>query len=167
MLQKAIIAFPFFLFGTILKQINFKNVHLNNTLLSIITFITTTTLVVIVMINGKVDLYDGYLGNSVLGYYAGGIIGTILIISLSSILVNLSLIPSFIINISNGTLVIMGLHTMIVPFLDSITRHRELFHNDGIFKALIAILLIYFPMKFIENRMPFLIGKYSKSKTNV
>lgn len=157
--QRAVIAYPFFFFGTFLKENPsiLNTIKRNKILLFIISIII---LIIFPIFKGSFDLYTCQL-NIFPTYYIIGFIGFIFIYLLSSKMYATLGAPLFIQNISNGTLVILGLHNITLFTLSKITHHINFIGRGELF-SILTILILYFPTIYIINKIPFLIGKNIK-----
>lgn len=155
-IQRAIISYPFFYLGYFLKKhvYYYKHIDKNKFYYCIISL---CILIAFVISHGTFDLYSCQLGIFPL-YYIIGVIGFIFIYTLSSIIAEKYNTPIIIKNISNGTLVILGLHAIILFSLNKLCSYQEFILKGEIF-SLITITLIYPIMTFILKKYPTLIGK--------
>ena len=71
--------------------------------------------------------------------------------------------PDWITVLSNGTLVILGLHELLLVVMRRLSGGWSA--RFPVVEVLITILLLYLPMVWIQNNTPWLIGKF-KSKEN-
>lgn len=158
LIQRATIAYPFFYLGIILKERPYILSYLNKHSQSI-SLISLLTLVLYSSYFSSFDLYTCKLNNPI-AYYFIGITGFIFIYITSTFLKKA---PKAILNISNGTLAILGLHTVTIYALNKID-----FFNHFIFKgeilAILTMIILYLPIIFILKRFPILVGKLNKNQ---
>ena len=153
--QRAAIAYPFFLFGRYLKNSSFLQQTDKHICLSMI--LSFTALSAFVMTLGTVDLYTCRL-NIVPLYYLMGIIGFVFIYTISQKLSFLWNEPKWICHLSNGTLVILGLHNIVLFALKKMAGFQEFFMS-GEFFSILTVCILYLPTVFVIKHMPILIGK--------
>lgn len=161
--QRAIIAYPFFLIGIYIKK------HM--TLLSMtkqwsigLFLLSFITLFLFSFYLGTFDLYNCNL-NYFPAYYFLGITGFIFIYIISYKLSYKFGNPPFIQNISNGTLVILGLHIIILSLLNKLINYIN-FTGKGELLSIITIFVLYYPTILILKHFPLLIGKLNKHVKN-
>lgn len=151
-----LLSYPFFIIGLILRK--YKEA-LNNgfgrnkeTLMFLITIIITS---VCTYLNGNVWVYLNDYGNSFMLYIIGGISGTAIIYILSKWLDNIRL--SVVTTISNGSIVILGLHYMLIGYT-KITPSLD-------FISALLLLLLFVPViKLCEKYCPLVLGVYRMKK---
>lgn len=166
MVKKAIISMPFFIFGRMLKSSKWFDLLLNVKTPNRRYWYAVTgigggiimTLSIFYMVNGNVDMYQERFGNIAV-YYIGGLIGSLLVILVSKCLAEIFTCHQMIINISQGTLVILGLHQFLIFAINKAFHFRLLFPNQGIVIALVTVALLYPLIIFILNKFPIVIGK--------
>ena len=164
-LDAALMAMPFFMIGVqykdfILKAINAKlklNVLLETALL-------LSTIILFFMLSkyqGNVGLYDTTFGDAPLLFYPCAFIGIGIVLYFSKIVRSNQHIETF----SKGTIVIMGLHGALYPYL--MLLYRVLFRsrmNDSMnvicemLISLLILLILYYPIIWMQKYVPFLIG---------
>lgn len=155
LLQKCVIAYPFFLFGIYLRKVNIMTIIGNAKLLykGLICIFGFSIVAISISFNGFVDLYFLSLGNSVITYFFISIIGSVSLFVCCSIFTNL---PSHITNIARGTLVILGLHGFI---LLKILGHVPI--KDSFILTVLTIAILYFPLLYILKHFPVAVGRLS------
>ena len=168
-LDSALLAFPFFGLGYFSQTTkkDFLNQFIdykNNTILKIsIIIVVFILLLTLSKYNGRVDINEFKYGKNIFVFYSNGFLGTILIICLSSFYRKQNNLAT---TISNGTIIIVAFHIYLSEILcKSIDMKGEgLIINPIIagLLALITIVLMVFPIKFMEKHIPLLIGKKSK-----
>lgn len=166
MVKKAIISMPFFVFGRILKSSRSFDLLMNIKTPDRrywYTVVGTGGGIIVVLslffiVNSSVDMYQERFGNIAV-YYMGGLIGSLLVILVSKCLAEKFTCHQMIINISQGTLVILGLHQFFIFAINKAFHFRLLFPNQGIVIALVTIALLYPLIIFILNKCPIVIGK--------
>lgn len=163
--QRASIAYPFFCLGIYIRN-NPKILSTIDKFPKQIFFITTIILFIFPIIKGSFDLYSCQL-NSFPSYYIMGVVGFIFIYLLTNKISTNIKTPSFIHNISNGTLVILGLHNITLFILSKLTNHTDFIGRGELF-SIATIIILYIPTIYITNNLPFLIGKgiYNQKDAN-
>lgn len=162
LINKGIISFPFFALGVIIKEMNleqkFKNAIEINTLRIIIGGGIFILLLLFYYINGLVDIYQGKLGN-VLLYYGGGIIGSFGVYLVSNLLANNISRTKEIIELSKGTLVILGFHSVVLFGIKKCLLFHIYFENQGIIMAIFTIIILYPIILLFNHKYQYLLGK--------
>lgn len=154
--QRAAIAYPFFYLGIFIKNNpnllgvidKYKNVLFHCTLIVLILF---------PIVKGSFDLYSCKL-NIFPSYYIIGCIGFIFMYLLTNYIACKIDSPKFIRNISNGTLVILGLHNITLFTLSKVTNHIY-FEGRGELFSIATMIILYIPTVYIINKIPLFIGK--------
>lgn len=161
-LDSAVIALPFFYFGTVIRSLNVK-LWFKNNILNMVYFVALTALTfLIVKYNGNPDINSALWGNNLLLFYIGGLAGTFMIFSLCFVLAG---VPSkFILFVSANTLVLMCIQGMLKSISMSILKvaHFNLplkqnFTQTAVLTAVIFILSLPV-MYLIDKYLPFLAG---------
>lgn len=109
-------------------------------------------------INGLVDMYQGKLGN-VLLYYGGGIIGSFGVYLVSNLLANNISRTKEIIELSKGTLVILGFHSVVLFGIKKCLLFHIYFENQGIIMAIFTIIILYPIILLFNHKYQYLLGK--------
>lgn len=136
--QRAIIAYPFFLFGIYIKKHQTILSKINRWEISLL----LCSFIILILFSyylGTFDLYSCNLNYFPL-YYCIGIIGFIFIYTLSNKLSSRYGNPSFIQNISNGTLVILGLHIIVFSLLNKLINNTD-FPGKGELFSIITMII--------------------------
>lgn len=105
-----ILGFPFYCCGALMKRINFiETIRLRKYAIPFSIFFLSAS-VLILKYAGSINLNDLDIGNNIVLYYLSGITGTLFIIAFGLLLPKNRIIET----ISSGTLVILGLHMMLI-----------------------------------------------------
>lgn len=140
---------PFFCFGFFIKERKWDPHSLSIYHVLFFAFI----FVILPLINGACSINSNEYGMSYIIFLVNAIVSTLFIFSISvSIPEN-----QFATIISKGTLLILGLHVPIMKALDSILPY----YCDYIIPIL-AILLCYYPILWLDKWCPLLLGKNKK-----
>ncbi|GHT38676.1 hypothetical protein FACS189437_00040 [Bacteroidia bacterium] len=108
--------------------------------------------VVVICLNGTVNVWDLNVGNNFLLYLTGGGIGTLLVVrGIRYIAKDSIVIRTF----SIGTLPILALHWVLFRFL---VRFNFSF-IDPLLLSMIVLLLLYYPIKLADKYFPLSLGK--------
>ena len=140
---------PFFCFGFYLKDQKW-NPHCP---LRYSVLIFAFIFVILPLVNGSCSINSNEFGMSYIIFLVNAIISTLFIFVISNIIPQ----NQFATIISKGTLLILGLHVPIMKMLDSFLPH----YFDYII-PFIAILLCYYPIKFLDGWCPLLLGRIKK-----
>lgn len=154
--QRAAIAYPFYYLGIYLKN-HPKLLNCINDYKRPLSFVTLGILIIFPLIAGSFDLYSCQL-NIFPSYYIIGIIGFIFIYLFTNFISSRIGTPIFIRNISNGTLVILGLHTLVLFTLSKLSNHTD-FPMRGELFSILTMMILYLPTVYIIKKIPILIGK--------
>ena len=147
-------AYPFFALGVMMR--NYKEVinALNSKAMLISTFVCGLLLVnLCYMYNGYVGMFRCDYGGNIILFLLGGIAGTVMIWALS---VLFGCAPKIVVIISRGTIIILGLHKILIDLVWAFVTPSVL---DVVFAALILLLFIPFIIA-TETYFPLMAGKY-------
>lgn len=140
---------PFFCFGFYLKDQKWNPHCPSRYSVLIFAFI----FVILPLVNGSCSINSNEFGMSYILFLVNAIISTLFIFVISNIIPQ----NQFATIISKGTLLILGLHVPIMKMLDSFLPN----YFDYII-PFIAILLCYYPIKFLDEWCPILLGRIKK-----
>lgn len=166
-LMPALLAYPFYVFGWLLRKYTFVISSLKRLSFGMSMFLVIVSSVLIVIlsgINGHVQMSGGAYGNNIFLMYLVAIIGTFAVILLSV------RIPEnkYILTIGRGTAVVLGMHINIQVTLMRVVQYLAGISSFAWWSAILMtvfILIIHIPIiNFINKYCPFIIGK-SKPKT--
>ena len=140
---------PFFCLGFFLKDKQWKPYHQPYYILALLSI----SFISIPLINGFCSINSNSYGLSYSLFFINAVASSLLLFIISSY------IPSttFCTIISKGTLLILGLHIPIMHILDSILPNCF----DHII-PIITLLLCYYPILWLDNWCPLLLGKINK-----
>lgn len=164
MVNKAIVSLPFFVLGMLLRKYMpcVCDYRLNGKRALSKAVSGGVIIVIIIMmlyhINGSVDMYQGRFGN-ILIYYTGGILGSILVYCVSSVFSVLNKRTKAIVEMSKGTLVVLGLHQVLLFGLSKLIGFKVLFQNQGILMSILVLLMLYPIVLLFNHKYPVLLGK--------
>jgi fucose 4-O-acetylase-like acetyltransferase len=160
--DSALLAFPFFSIGNILRKRNglkyLEQIH-KKYLLIIFSFIGYILLIILVPFNGRIDVNGFNYGNNIMLFYFIGMVGIGSTIFLSLLYTNSNKIITV---IANGTIIIMAFHGIVSGIIFRIIGLRG---NDVIINPLIGtivssinIAIFIFPILIIKKYFPILAG---------
>ena len=162
-IDAAFMAFPFFYFAFQNKHIIKKFISINLNIFIVILFISFSFYLLIVLssVQGFVTLYGSEFGNSPLLFYFSAIIGIVITISFCKRFYSSKIIETF----SKGTIVIMGIHGAIYPYI-MLLYHVFLRNSisdqlNFIFEVLISffiLIVLYYPIIILQRFFPVFIG---------
>lgn len=154
--SNVLVCMPFFLIGVFLKPLRGLASNLHNYVIEIIMFALAMIMVMMCgYYNGFVWMYLCEYGNYFLLYILGGVAGTLLLYTFS---LWLSRLPyhNMVITLSKGSIVIIGLHIIIVRRLTELPD--RFWYEDFVFSVL--ILLCFVPIvRLAELFFPLILGK--------
>ena len=151
-------AYPFFATGVFLR--NYKELLNKKHNYMILSFTLVCSIVFMYLsanYNGYVWMYICGYGGNMLWFLIGGIAGSTCIFVFSKML---GRTPTFVKQISKGTILILGFHIYIIPLFRS-------FYQNPIWDFLSAfiIVLLFIPIiVFAEKHFPLILGKYRLNK---
>lgn len=146
----AVVSFPFFYLGSILKRYKTNS---NNSLYLFL--FCGVILYICGHINGAPFIYKNHCGNNILLFYIGAISGSIIIYGISKVLVNY-INYDIVISLSKGNIFILGTHPIIIQLISSTDLIRT-----GYFLYVVGaiIYIIYLPIIFfLIKKCPILLG---------
>jgi fucose 4-O-acetylase-like acetyltransferase len=164
-IDSALLAFPFFSIGNILKRKHLMNRFesvckyslLRNMTIAIIGYIT---LVVIVPFNGRIDINGCGYGKNIILFYIIALIGIMSTVFLSLVYKNKNKIITI---IANGTIIIMAFHGIVTPIIFRIIglRGADIIINPiiGIFVSLTNVLMFIVPTLIVKKYFPIILGR--------
>lgn len=157
-----LICMPFFLIGVFLKPLRDTASRLHNYVIEMALFILAVSLIMLCgHYNGFVWMYLCEYGNSYALFILGGLSGTLLLYIIS---LWLSRLPycSMVLMISKGSIVIIGLHIIIVRRLTELPD--RMWGEDLIFAIL--ILFCFVPViRITELFFPILLGRHKYARS--
>ena len=161
-IDSALLAFPFFAIGNILKKKNglkiFEQIG-KKYLLFLFAIIGYIILVIIVPFNKGVNIGGFSYGENIFLCYFIGMIGIFSTILLSLIYTKSNKIVT---TIASGTIIIMAFHGIVASFilsiLDSISESITMNPLVNALVALITVFIFVFPIMIIKNYFPIITG---------
>ena len=109
---------------------------------------------------GYVSIYACLWGKSFIVYVIGGISGTLLLFSLCSLILRLkfrnNILVNISMNISNGTIIILGFHGLFYPFFKGILVSSNFFTAVGF--SLFILFICYWLIILSSKFFPILLG---------
>ena len=149
-------AYFFFFCGKIIKSKDAILLKIN----IVVKFVLGIALLAVPLIgmryNGFVDLYFWSFGNYIIAYYVVGILSSVGLFFLFSCILNKE--NKVIRTLSDGTIMIVALHKLILYFLWS--YDSPLLVRIGI--CVLVVMFFYFPIYLSSRYFPLLIGKTNK-----
>lgn len=144
-------SFPFYCTGYLIKDYVLRFVEMKAIMRLLLLMVALTVLIAVSLYNTRGGILSYHFGKSIFLYYLTGFVGAFSVICLFSFLRKISLgIVTF---ISNGTLVILGIHIMLLSYV-SIVRTGNAFLTAGI------CLLLTLPFIYLfNNYTPKMVGK--------
>lgn len=159
-IDSAIMALPFFIGGYYFKKYNLNSKITNKYVLLFSFFLSFFILTIFSRINGTVGMHGCFFGESVLLFYINAFIGATLSISFFKLFDN---IKSHLMQVfSSGTIVILAFHLQMPMFI-----YKALFllfgftnvsFTSNIMVAVLIMILLYYPILFIQKYFPILVG---------
>ena len=92
-------------------------------------------------------------------YYVGGIIGSFGVYLISNLFANNISRTKEIIELSKGTLVILGFHSVILFGIKKCLLFQIYFEKQGIIMAMFTVILLYPIIQLFNHKYPYLLGK--------
>jgi fucose 4-O-acetylase-like acetyltransferase len=171
-LDSALLAFPFFAIGYVLKNKNtlkpMEQMHKKHLLIfMVLATIGYIILVLTVPVNGRIDINSCNYGKNILLFYIIGMIGIISTIFLSLLYTHHRRIITI---ISNGTIIIMAFHRIITSIVFRIIglRGEDIIINPiiGSIVAIINVLIFIIPIIIVNKYIPILAGNRKSTPKN-
>lgn len=161
-LDGALMAIPFFFIGTQYKQFVSKVLYyFGNKSILLPTIFLISLVFVLTHLQGTVSIYDTIFGHYPLLFYPVAFVGITAVLLLSSKTKNNKYFETF----SKGSIVIMGLHGAIYPYILLVYRVlvRPAISNSTnliieVMISLFIMALLYYPIIWLQRYVPFLIG---------
>ncbi len=151
-----LICMPFFLIGVFLKPLTSFLSNMHHYLIEVLLLLISMSLVFLCgHYNGYVWMYLNSYGNNYALYILGGMSGTLMLYVISLWLSRISK-PTIVQTLSKGSIMIIGLHIIIVRRLTELPNRNWI--EDLIFSFLILISF-YVLIRLAESYFPFLLGK--------
>lgn len=149
-LYKVIGCLPFMIAGIFLKREKVHMINISkNTLLVLAIFY-----VILVLFNGDADIFAYRFGQSYVIFYMCALVASILLFNLSKRLETNKLVETY----SKGTLLIMGLHGIIIEVSWKLCNFLNL-PCQSFIASIVVMVVCYFPIRFLMKKCPILLGK--------
>lgn len=148
--QRTCVGFPFVVMGFIAKE---KQLFERFSHYSWLPLVLVALYVGGVMYNGRVGIFSYQFGHSPCLFFLIAAIGCI---GFSLILKNVKIGGDLLLTISNGTIVILCLHRLMIPFL-------VYFHINAYIGSLLIVGICYPIILFFNKRLPWFVGRFNKS----
>lgn len=132
-------------------------------LLSLLTFILLYKLS---LKSGGVDIYTGLYGNSFVLYFILPLLYFINFALFFQTLPEFVCRNKFILTTSKGTLLILGMHSIIISDVGRVLKHTINLTPNYMLMGLLVLAILYYPILLCEKRLPIIIGKKSKDEQN-
>ncbi len=164
-LDVAFMAIPFFICGFLSKKFQiFDNIKTNKLQI----FILIVVCLIIPLINGRTNMYLRNMGNYPYLYY---FFTFIFIFTVQQLLSKINVPPSCITNISNGTIIYIGLQGVGIAYWNKILFRLgafNIFHAEGyinsIFGSIVIMIAIYPLMSILLSKYPHFFGRKRKTQ---
>jgi fucose 4-O-acetylase-like acetyltransferase len=161
-IDSALLAFPFFLIGNLLKRSNCMKIFEEKNkkyVFSLVSIVGYIILVVFVPFNERIDINYSNYGENIIFFYLLGMVGISSTVFLSLLYRNDNEIIRI---IANGTVIIMAFHGISTAIIFRIIglRGEDIIINPfvGILVSMASIFLFIFPINIIRKYFPILIG---------
>lgn len=153
-----LLCMPFFLIGVFLKPLKSVFNSLYNYLIEGLLLVISVALVILCgNYNGYVWMYLNGYGNNYALYLLGGMAGTTMLYVVSVILSQFPICRKTVTDLSNGSIVIIGLHIIIVRRL--VELPKMVLGEECVLS--IMIMLFFIPiLQFVKQYFPILMGQY-------
>lgn len=159
-IDTAIMVLPFFMVGYYSKPLLTWRTGKYKTLLIAAGLIIVT--VCFSYLDGYVSVYIRSLGKCPILYYPAAFAGIMMLVMVSKMLDKWRMKIIYV--LSSGTIVIMGLHGVVVLYLKSVLKHLRLFAFDNysmgekFLLGLMAMAVLFFVILFLQHYCPRYIG---------
>lgn len=153
-IKSAVCMFPFFTVGFLLKEkLSIQKSHIINLIMIIICLCLIS---LYAWQFGRINPSNGFYGSDIGKTYLVGFAGSLLFLYLSQYLLPL-MKSKIIFTISRGTMMIVGLHSLLTTAFKYLTPDLRFYYSFII--SLAITLLFYFPIRYTFDRVPILFGK--------
>lgn len=149
-LYKVIGCLPLMMFGVVLKEHKARLMTLGNWMMLGLFVLYVT----FVLINGSIEIWAYTFGKTYIGFYACALAGSLLFFNLCKRMKNHKIAETF----SKGTLLILGLHSIILEICDKLFDILHLPHLCVV-SSIIVMLLCYYPIRWSLKYCPSILGK--------
>ena len=149
-IYKVIACMPFMMFGMYIKEHAQQLLYLKNKSLLMMAFLY----VCLTFYNGNIDIWSYDFGKSYIICFINAAIASLLLYNLCKKIKNNRVIVLF----STGTLLILGLHDLILQIL-SMTYNVIHIQNNCLLSSFIIMLICYFLIKIVLKFCPIILGK--------
>lgn len=153
-----LLAYPCFMIGTILQKYKYFLNEWNDKMQMVFTAIICVCIVYMCYeFNGPTWMYDNYYGNYIVLFFIGSISGSLLLFTISKFLSSVN--GKYILNLSIGNILILGLHPIAITILQNI----PLFYKPSWWMYLGAaiIMVLFYPIIVLfKHYLPILLGAY-------
>jgi fucose 4-O-acetylase-like acetyltransferase len=159
--ERILMGIPFFLTGYLIKKINlFEYIkHSRGTLKFLILLLLFMLAVFMSVCNGRIDVFDYNFGNNAFIFYFDALIGSLFLFILCQIIpIFKQSIQNILYIISINTIIILGLHRIVMKCLDLTFFKFFTFDYSNFIKALFIVLILYYPMLYINRYFPMVSG---------
>lgn len=116
--------------------------------------------------SGGVDIYTGLYGNSFALYFILPLFYFINFALFFQTLPESVYRNKFILTTSKGTLLILGMHSIIISDVGRVLKHTINLTPNYMLMGLMVLAILYYPILWCEKRLPIIIGKKSKDEQN-
>jgi fucose 4-O-acetylase-like acetyltransferase len=163
----ALLALPFYVMGYALKKGDlFERLHESGKMpfLLPVAFLASFLLF---KANGGISIANGIVGKSMALYYLDGAFGSLMVMLIARLLPQRRL--KIVEAVAQGTLVIVGLHLHLAYCLIALLEKAQhsssvAFSNfEGLAFSLLVLLVLLLPIKAIEKRCPWVLGRFKKA----
>lgn len=116
-------------------------------------------------LNGVAWMHSNEFGKSYSLFLIGGLSGTYILYWISNILAKMT--SRIAITISTGTIIILGLHPIIIDIVEMLGKHTGQYESGSPTDYLTAVAIMtimYFVILLCQHRIPFLLGRRSSRK---
>lgn len=155
-LHTAVLCLPFFVFGMLLRQYNLLCLFpLQGKIRYVVLSLSVLFVAKYSILNGDIDTFKSITGNSLPIFYCNALIaGSLLFYSCK---LSMDCDNKIIHGLAGGTLLILAFHKFFIG------KFIELFGiSDSCFTLLFSVIIVlsfYYPIKFVHNTIPFMLGK--------
>jgi fucose 4-O-acetylase-like acetyltransferase len=165
-LECALLATPLYALGYALRQHNLvERLHESRRLVFVLplSFLSSFFLY---RVNGGISIANGLWGKNILLYFLDGASGSLMVIALARLLPQRRV--GIVEAIAQGTLVIVGLHLhlayALIDLLEALLGSSSISFSaaEGLAFSLLILALLILPIKAIEKRCPWVLGRFKK-----
>lgn len=154
-LSQPMYAFPFYFVGSYLKK---PILNASRKWLFAISALCAISPFVAASYYPFIDLHGAKFGDNIFLYYLFGIAGSLFVLGFCRLFADIK--NNVVITLSTGSILVLALHGLIFRWVNIYTGMAF-----KLFIALAVMLVLYYPIKFVQRRCPIILGNRNNIKS--